>query len=175
MKKFLFTTLSAVALLTTAATADANDRTGDTVYYTSSEMAVVKPVSLGQLIAYRMDNPNLSQFRDAIKDARLPANYDPDKGYTVFAVTNNASTSTGAKPVEYYVVNDRIALRNLCHTKSEASCTNTEWVKTISGDTLHITKFGSEYYVNDMLVNDVDRNPEGVIYTIGGIASPATL
>lgn len=169
MFKSLMISLSAAAMVAGATAAQA-----ETVYYTLPDMAGYQPVSLGQMIAYRMDAPQLSQFRDAVKNARLTDNFDPEKGYTVFAVANNVNV--GGKSVEYFIVNDRIALRNMCkQVKNDNTCVSHDWVRTINGETLHISKLGSDFYVNDMLVNDVERNPEGLIYTIGGVASPASL
>lgn len=122
-------------------------------------------MTLGQMIARRMNNSDTSQFRAALEAAKLTGNYDPMRGYTVFAVANNSYNK--ARTPEYFIVNDRVAL-GLIHG-------NHETVQTISGETLSITRSGNEYYINDMLVNDVQRNPEGLIYTVGGNRTSASL
>lgn len=164
MNRFMLSVTVATAALFWA-TQPFAQATQSYIYYTPPGVAVVQPMTLGQMIASRMENEDeVSEFRDALAQSQLSGYFEPEKGYTVFAVVDDDyNASNGKKPLESYIVNDRIALSIMPGTNDRA--------KSISGADVRIDRVGNSYFVNDMRVNRVERNPEGIIYIVGGPTS----
>lgn len=141
--------------------------TSNTTYYTPAGMPANAPLTLGQLIALRISDPDLASFKAALERTPIPENFDVNKGFTVFAPVNY----NGEHPVDYYIVNDRMALNAMNgHTK-----VGVDHVTNLRGDTLQLSRIDRSYFVNSIRINNADRSPEGVIYTIGGMSDPAQL
>ncbi|MEJ0009827.1 MAG: hypothetical protein WDN72_04455 [Alphaproteobacteria bacterium] len=133
-----------------------------TTYFTPAGVAASSPLTLGQLIAFRITDPDLASFKTALQNSTIPETFDPAKGYTVFAPLHYS----GKEPVEHYIVNDRIAANLIDSTHDKTAQMG---YTSLNGDHLRVTKLNRSHFVNNMRINHVDRDPEGVIYTVGGM------
>lgn len=134
----------------------------ETTYYTLPAMGLTQPMTLGQYLAAQIDNPSLSNFKSALQGAVLSGNFDPNRGFTIFAPVNSAFNSEDIrnKPLEAYIVNDRIGLNTIHGTWDTAT--------TISGDRITVSRQGQEFFFNDIRISNIDSTPYGVIYSVGG-------
>lgn len=113
---------------------------------------------IGASLAANITDPDTSEFRQALANAPLPANFDPSKGYTIFAVVNDAFDANDDP--RSYVLNDVVTVNSMAGASDR--------FHTVAGDSIRFNRMGSSYYVDDMRVNDVTSAPNGVIYKIGG-------
>lgn len=117
-----------------------------------------KKMTFGQLVGRHIKSSNLSDFKAALEKSEV-SNYDPSKGYTVFAPVNG-KFDAAKHPVDAYIVNGHFAFDVMKGTN--------DTVTSMHGDKLRVSKVGESYYVNNMLVNSADSHSDGLIYTVGG-------
>jgi len=159
MNRFMLTVTVA-----TAALLGAYNATAQTVLYTPPGVAVdaAQPKPLGAFIAERITDKDASKFKQWLAGSDVKGAFDVNKGYTTFVVVDSAF-DPAAKPVEHYIVNQRTGL-SLMHGSQDV-------LKALNGDMVEISRTNNSYYVDGMRVNGVIKNPEGVIYLIGGSMS----
>ncbi len=152
----------------TAALLGAYNTSAQTILYTAPGAAQVAPAPLGQFIASRIDDKGATEFKQWLANSAIAGNFDVNKGYTAFVVVDSAFDPANPEhAVEHYIVNERLGLP-VMHG-------NQDFVKAINGDKISISRTGESYYVEDKRVNGVIKNPEGVIYLIGGPVSAFSL
>jgi uncharacterized surface protein with fasciclin (FAS1) repeats len=127
-----------------------------TVVVAGTSAVALSPV--GASLAAHVTDPDTSKFRDALARAPIPASFNPQKGYTIFAVVNGAFDDD-ENPL-FYVVNDSVTVNSMAGASARYD--------TLSGQRIRMNRMGSSYYVDDKRVNDVNGAPNGVVYTIGG-------
>jgi uncharacterized surface protein with fasciclin (FAS1) repeats len=181
MKKLLFTTalVTALAFSTpsfathehetdegqTPATAETHSGNAAETKYVPA--GVSQSMSLGKMIAMRIKDSNLSEFKKAMETAEITKPYDSEIGYTVFAPINSEFDAAD-HPMDYYIINKRFAFDTMDSVYDS--------MDNIGGTSISVNKTGNKsYYIDDMRVNEVDRNPEGTIYTVGGWQDPSHL
>lgn len=165
MNRFMFTVTVATSVLLGAANTYAQ-----TVLYTPPGTTVTEaqPLPLGQSIAGRITDKNATEFKSWLASSDIKQNFDVKKGYTVFAlVDSDFDPSKPEKPIEHYIVNDRVGMTTM-HGNSDT-------VKAMNGDEVEISRTGDSYYADGKRINGVIKNPEGTIYLIGGPVSAFTL
>jgi hypothetical protein len=156
------------ATVATAVLLGAYHASAQTVLYTLPGAPAESGKPLGGFIAERIEDRDASEFKQWISQSEIAYKLDVAKGYTAFVVLDNAFDSGHpAHPVEHYIVNERLGLRTMQG--------NQDYITTINGDELSISRTGNSYYVDDMRVNGFEKNPEGVIYYIGGNHSAQNL
>lgn len=117
-------------------------------------------MSLGKMIASRITDPSLSEFKKALETAEIKKPYDPNLGYTVFAPINGEFDPKD-HPMDHYIINNRVSLNTMT--------ARYDTIENISGDDIRMHRTANKsYFVDDMRVNQVDRNPEGTILKVGG-------
>ncbi len=167
MKKLLLTTTLVTALALSTASFANHEHEADSVDAPAAATetqyipaGVNQSMSLGAMIAKRIKDPNLSEFKKAMETANISKPYDSEIGYTVFAPINS-EFEQGEHPMDHYIINKRFSFDTM------ASVYDT--LDNLGGTSISVNKTGNKsYYIDDMRVNEVDRNPEGSIYTVGG-------
>jgi hypothetical protein len=151
----------------TAALLGAYNTSAQTILYTQPGAQTMQPAPLGAFIASRITDEDAGEFKQWLTAADVKGKFDVAKGYTAFVVVDDAfDAGNPAKPVEHYIVNQRVGL-TVMHG-------NQDFIKALNGDDIAISRTGNSYYVDGKRVNGVEKNPEGIIYYIGGLHS-ATL
>lgn len=152
----------------TAALLGAYDAMAQTVLYTAPGAVQAQPLPLGGFIASRIDGSEAGEFKNWLAQSTIQGDFDVNKGYTAFVVVDSAFDSGNpGKPVEHYIVNQRTGL-GVMHGDQD-------FLKALNGDEISISRTGRSYYVDGMRVNGFEKNPEGVIYYIGGPTSAQNL
>ena len=117
-------------------------------------------LTLGQMIAYRIHDPDLSEFKAAMAASVIETPPDLREGYTVFAPINGEFDPED-KPMSYYILKEALSLA----TFPAAYDTR----ENLLGEDIAINKAGTRsYFIDDMRVNAVERHPEGMLYKVGG-------
>lgn len=148
----------------TAAILGAYNASAQTILYTPPGVASVEPMTLGQMIAMRITDSDATEFKQWLATSAIGGDFDVNKGYTAFVVVDSAfDPAKPEKPIEHYIVNNRVGL-SVMHN-------NADYVKALNGDDILVSRTGTSYYVEGQRVNGVIKNPEGVIYFIGGPVS----
>lgn len=163
MNRFMLTVTVATAALLGAV----NAASAQTILYNPPGVVSEKPLTLGQMIASRIDDKSATEFRDWLANSDIQGAFDVNKGYTAFVVVDSAFDPANPKhPVEHYIVNSRTGLTVMKG--------GNDVITAMNGDKLNISRIGTSYAVEGHRVNGVIKNPEGTIYLIGGPVS-ATL
>lgn len=148
----------------TAALLGAYDAMAQTVLYTAPGAVQAQPLPLGAFIASRIQDHDAGEFKQWLAQSTIQGDFDVNKGYTAFVVVDSAFDSGHpAKPVEHYIINQRTGLSTMQGDQ--------DYLKAVNGDEVSISRTGRSYYVDGMRVNGFEKNPEGVIYYIGGPVS----
>lgn len=154
--------------VTTAALLGAMEASAQTILYSPPGVVAEKPMTLGQMIASRIDDKRVTEFRNWLQTANIQGTFDVNKGYTAFAVVDSDfDPSKPEHPIEHYILNDREGL-TVMHG-------NNDTFKALNGDKIDVSRVGNSYAVEGKRVNGVIKNPEGVIYLIGGPVSAFSL
>lgn len=134
----------------------------ETTYYTLPALGMTQPMTLGQYLAAQVDSPSLSNFKTALERATITGNFDPNKGFTIFAPVNSLTDGDKVRnmPLEAFIINDRIGLNTMHGTWDTATA--------LSGDKITLSRQAQEFYFNDMRISNIDSTPYGVIYSVGG-------
>lgn len=157
MNRFMLTITVATAALLSAVESSSAQQT----LYIQPGAPASSAAPLGAFIASRIEDRDASEFKQWLEQSTVSSSYDTNDGYTAFVVVNDAFDSgSPAKPADHYIVNRRVGLSLMQG--------NQDYLTALNGDEISISRTGRSYYVDGKRVNGVEKNPEGIIYYIGG-------
>lgn len=153
----------------TAAILGAHTTFAQTILYTPPSVdGTATPLPFGEYLASRITDSDAQQFKEWLATSNLQGQVDITKGYTVFALVDDAfDPAQPEHTAEHYIVNRRVGLKTMQGNADE--------VKALNGDSITISRTGDSYYVEGKRVNGAIKHADGTVYLIGGAVSAFTL